>query len=88
MTESCAHLKAITTIRGASARECEDCVKAGLWWIHLRTCQECGATRCCDQSPGRHARKHARSSAHHVIASAEPDEKWLYCFEDDAFLEY
>ena len=28
-------------------------------WVHLRTCQECGATLCCDDSPNRHASKHA-----------------------------
>jgi hypothetical protein len=86
--ESCGHLKTITTIRGPTARECEDCVKSGGWWVHLRTCQTCGGTRCCDQSPNRHARKHAKSSTHSVVASAEPGERWMYCFEDDAYLEY
>ena len=85
---SCEHLDAITTVRGPLAQECEDCVKIDGWWVHLRTCQECGGTRCCDQSPNQHARKHAKASAHHVIASAQPDERWLYCFPDDAFLDY
>ena len=85
---SCIHLDRITDIRGPTVRECVDCVRVGTKWVHLRTCQTCGETRCCDQSPGRHARKHAQISAHWVIASAEPDERWLYCFDDNAFREY
>ncbi|MFB3854017.1 MAG: UBP-type zinc finger domain-containing protein [Vicinamibacterales bacterium] len=48
----------------------------------------CGTTLCCDSSPNRHASKHARVSDHPVIASAEPGERWLYCFPDDAMAEY
>jgi hypothetical protein len=86
--ESCPHLDAVATLRPALAYECEDCVRMGGQWVHLRTCQECGVTRCCDQSPNRHARKHAASSGHPVVASAEPGERWLFCFEDDVFLDY
>jgi hypothetical protein len=56
--------------------------------VHLRTCQECGATLCCDSSPNKHASKHARLSKHPVVASAEPGEQWLYCYPDDAYAEY
>lgn len=86
--EICVHISAITAVRLAKRRECEECVKAGSEWVHLRTCQTCGATLCCDQSPNQHARKHAAVAGHHVIASAEPGELWLYCFTDDAFAEY
>jgi uncharacterized UBP type Zn finger protein len=85
---ACAHIEAITTVKRPKRRECEECVKSGSSWIHLRICQECGATHCCDDSPGRHATKHARASKHPVIASAEPGESWLYCYPDDAFAEY
>jgi hypothetical protein len=84
----CAHLAAIRSVRHPKKRECEDCVVIGASWVHLRTCQECGGTRCCDDSPNRHASKHARASAHPVIASAEPGERWLYCFSDDDTREY
>ena len=63
-------------------------MKVGARWVHLRICQECGATLCCDSSPNRHATKHARATAHPVVASAEPGERWLYCYRDDAFSEY
>ncbi|MGH8525145.1 MAG: UBP-type zinc finger domain-containing protein [Gammaproteobacteria bacterium] len=43
---------------------------------------------CCDDSPNRHATTHARASRHPVIASAEPGERWLYRYPDDAFAEY
>jgi hypothetical protein len=89
MTEAaCAHIAAISTVKHAKRRECEECMKIGSGWVHLRTCQECGRTLCCDSSPNRHASTHAKSSGHPVIASAEPGENWLYCFPDDAFAEY
>ena len=88
MTSACAHITAVKTVKHARKRECEECVKTGSAWLHLRTCQTCGATLCCDSSPNRHASKHARASAHPVVASAEPGEQWLYCFPDDAFAEY
>jgi hypothetical protein len=88
MEGPCSHISEIDKIKRSKRRECEECVKIGAAWVHLRTCQDCGATLCCDSSPNRHASKHARSSGHHVIASAEPGEQWLYCFADDAFVEY
>lgn len=84
----CTHLAAITTVKHAKRRECAECVKVGGQWVHLRTCQECGATQCCDSSPAQHASKHARTSKHPVIASAEPGERWLYCYPDDTMAEY
>ncbi|HBB86753.1 MAG TPA: hypothetical protein DC047_03970 [Blastocatellia bacterium] len=86
--EACTHIEAITTVKHANRRECEECVKIGSRWMHLRTCQTCSATLCCDDSPNRHATKHAHATAHPVIASAEPGERWLYCYPDDAFAEY
>jgi uncharacterized UBP type Zn finger protein len=84
----CAHIDEITDVRHPAEPVCEECVKTGARWVHLRTCQECGRTHCCDNSPGRHATAHFRSSGHPVIASAEPGERWLYCYPDDAFAEY
>ena len=86
--DSCAHIEAITTVKHATRHECDECVKIGGRWVHLRTCQQCGATLCCDNSPNRHATKHAHATAHPVIASAEPGERWLYCYPDDAFADY
>ena len=85
---ACPHIAAITDVTTAKRRECEECVKAGGRWVHLRTCQTCGSTLCCDSSPAQHASKHAAASGHPVIASAEPGERWLYCYPDKAFVEY
>jgi len=85
---ACSHIRAITTMKRPKRRQCDECVKIGGEWVHLRTCQECGATHCCDDSPNRHATKHAGMSKHPVIASAEPGERWLYCYPDDAFAAY
>ena len=85
---TCSHIDAITTVNAAEHRKCDECVKINSRWVHLRVCQECGAIGCCDDSPNRHATAHARASTHPVIASAEPGERWLYCYPDDAFAEY
>ena len=84
----CAHISAIVNVTLPARRECEECVKTGDRWVHLRTCQECGTTRCCDSSPNQHATKHARASGHSVIASGEIGERWLYCYPDDDFRDY
>ena len=86
--QGCAHIDAVSDVKGPKRRECEDCVKIGARWVHLRTCQECGGTRCCDSSPNRHATKHHHATGHPVVASAEPGERWLYCYPDDQFVEY
>jgi len=85
---TCSHLAIITTVRPPKRHACEECVKIGSSWVHLRICQTCGATLCCDSSPNRHASRHAQASGHPVIASAEPGERWLYCYPDDAFAPY
>ena len=86
--EACSHIEVISTVKPPRRRECEECVKMGARWVHLRTCQSCGITLCCDSSPNRHASQHARASKHPVIASAEPGERWLYCYPDDAIAEF
>ena len=88
MSQPCEHLSAIEPVKPPQRRECEECVRMGSRWVHLRTCQACGTTLCCDSSPNRHASKHARVTGHPVIASAEPGERWLFCYVDDSFVEY
>ena len=88
MAAVCEHIGAVTEVKGPKQRVCEECVKIGSTWVHLRTCQTCGRTLCCDSSPNHHASTHARAVSHPVIASAERGERWLYCFPDDAFVEY
>jgi uncharacterized UBP type Zn finger protein len=85
---ACAHIDAVSEVTPPKRQECDECLKTGDRWLHLRTCQTCGTTRCCDSSPNRHASAHARSSGHPVIASAEPGERWLYCYPDEAYAEY
>ena len=35
---------------------CEECLRIGSPWVHLRLCLTCGHVGCCDSSPNRHAR--------------------------------
>lgn len=87
-TNSCPHIDAITQVQRHDDPVCEECVKIGARWVHLRTCQECGRTHCCDSSPHRHASAHSRETGHPVVASAEEGERWLYCYQDGVFSEY
>ena len=87
-TEACAHLDQINPDVVPSANGYEECLKIGSTWVHLRLCLTCGKVGCCDSSPNRHASKHAKASGHPVVASAEPGERWLYCYPDEAFAEY
>ena len=65
---------------------CEDCLKIGGWWVHLRICLTCGHVGCCDNSPHKHATAHNKATHHPVITSGEVGETWAYCYPDDQFL--
>ena len=84
---SCHHLAGIEPVPPHTLG-CEECLKSGDWWVHLRLCMTCGHVGCCDSSPNKHATAHARATNHPVIASAEPGERWLYCYTHEAFAEY
>jgi hypothetical protein len=86
--DACPHIEAISTLKHAKQHVCEECLKTGSRWVHLRTCQTCGVTLCCDSSPNRHASRHALATSHPVVISAEPGERWLYCYPDEALAEY
>ncbi|PJJ83219.1 UBP-type zinc finger domain-containing protein [Mucilaginibacter auburnensis] len=86
--EVCQHLKEITSLKVADKLVCEECVKEGGNWVHLRTCQTCGVTLCCDSSPMKHMTAHYHATHHPVVTSAEPGERWLWCYADEAFAEY
>ncbi len=81
---SCTHLNTITvTELPAAVDGCEDCLRDGGVWLHLRICLECGHVGCCDDSPSKHATAHARSAEHPIIRSLEPGEQWSWCFLDE-----
>ena len=84
MTASCSHLDSIqVTELPDSIAGCEECLGIGGWWVHLRMCQSCGHTGCCDSSPNRHASAHAGHTGHPIMRSAEAGEDWSYCYFDD-----
>ena len=84
----CEHMKAVSSIKKPKSYECGECVKNGDTWVHLRTCQECGVTLCCDSSPNKHASKHAAAEEHSIIISAEPNEKWMWCYSHAQIARY
>ncbi|MGA7703969.1 MAG: UBP-type zinc finger domain-containing protein [Solirubrobacteraceae bacterium] len=81
---NCTHLEQVQiTQLPESVEGCEDCLKMGGKWLHLRICLECGHVGCCDSSPNRHASAHANASDHPIIHSLEPGEAWSWCFIDE-----
>ena len=86
--KSCEELITLTAVKSAQAYVCDECVKTGDSWVHLRTCQTCGHTHCCDSSPNQHATKHFLSSQHPVVSSAEPGEQWVWCYVHEQIARY
>ena len=85
MPAACAHLSAIQPV-SSSAPGCEDCLKVGDRWVHLRLCLTCGHVGCCDSSKNKHARKHWLGVDHPIVQSVEPGEDWRWCYPDDMFV--
>jgi uncharacterized UBP type Zn finger protein len=83
MPKTCSHLDTIAVTDLPQTLECEECVKIGARWVHLRMCLSCGKVGCCDNSPNRHATAHFQETEHPLIRSAEPDEDWLWCYADE-----
>lgn len=65
-----------------TTRGCEDCLRTGDRWVHLRLCLTCGHVGCCDSSKNKHATKHFQSTGHAVIQSFEAGENWRWCYID------
>ncbi len=87
MITLCQHLKNANNNIKANTQGCEECLKMGDTWVHLRLCLTCGHVGCCDQSKNKHATKHFHSTNHPVIKSFEPGEDWQYCYIDDIYKE-
>jgi len=85
---ACHHFEGLKPVPGTSASyACEDCVKMGGEWVHLRECLVCGHVACCDSSPHRHATKHFHTTQHAVMRSVEPGERWGWCYVDEVMVE-
>jgi hypothetical protein len=81
---TCSHLNQIRVIeRPQEIAGCEDCLRTGGTWVHLRMCQSCGKIGCCDSSPNRHASRHAIEAEHPVLRSVQPGEDWSWCVIDE-----
>ncbi len=82
MASGCAHLNQIK-FTSTEKHVCEECVKMGDRWVHLRLCLECGSVGCCDSSKNKHATKHFHKSKHPLMRSIEPGEQWVWCYVDE-----
>ncbi len=82
---NCTHLNQIQ-VTDTTTHVCEDCVKTGDTWVHLRMCLVCVHVGCCDSSKNKHASKHWHGTQHPLIRSIEPGEDWVWCYPDSAFV--
>jgi hypothetical protein len=73
------HVAAIRQVRPRT-NGCEECLRLGTPWVHLRLCLTCGHVGCCDSSPMRHARAHAHAVGHPIVQSLERGEDWRWCY--------
>ncbi len=79
----CTHLSSIDpNVAPRTPNGCEECLKTGSPWVHLRLCLTCGHVGCCDSSPNRHATRHFHETTHPIIRSFEPGEDWRWCYAD------
>jgi len=82
--KGCTHLDEVkVTQLPAQVDGCEDCLRIGSKWLHLRICLTCGHVGCCDNSPKRHATAHYHETSHPLIRSLEPGEEWSWCYVDE-----
>ncbi|MBN9082861.1 MAG: hypothetical protein BGP04_01560 [Rhizobiales bacterium 62-17] len=86
MSAQCRHTDSIKVVT-PSALGCEECLKTGSWWVHLRVCRACGHVGCCDQSPNKHATGHFKATGHPIIEGYDPPEGWGWCYVDETFID-
>jgi uncharacterized UBP type Zn finger protein len=86
MAKQCRHLDFVRTDQPRT-RGCEECLKLGDTWVHLRLCRTCGHVGCCDDSKNRHATKHFHATQHPIMTSIEPGENWSWCYIDELAME-
>jgi uncharacterized UBP type Zn finger protein len=80
---TCTHLETVERALPERVEGCEECLKIGASWVHLRLCRQCGKISCCDDSPNRHATEHFHETNHPIVRSAEPGESWSWCYLDE-----
>jgi uncharacterized UBP type Zn finger protein len=82
----CSHFEGLKPVK-RSGNGCVECLAAGMHWVHLRECLDCGHVGCCDSSVGKHATKHFHQTKHPVMRSIEPGERWGWCYVDEVMAE-
>ena len=87
MAGKCKHLSEVRDVT-PRAQGCEDCLKTGDSWVHLRMCLSCGHVGCCDSSKNKHATKHFNATSHPVMKSLQPGEQWGWCYVDEIYLQF
>ena len=87
MATTCTHLDQIRDVEPRTPAGCEECLRMGSRWVHLRLCLTCGHVGCCDSSPNRHATAHFHGTRHPIVRSFERGEDWGWCYVDELVME-
>jgi len=66
-----------------SANGCEEWLKTGDTWVHLRECLICGHVGCCGSSKNKHATAHYHATGHPIMKSFQPGETWRWRYVDE-----
>lgn len=88
MSTQCTHLDQVRRVTPRTPDGCEECLKTGSGWVHLRLCLTCGHVGCCDDSPNKHATRHFHDTHHPIIRSFEAGEVWGWCYVDEIAFDH
>ena len=81
MPQQCTHLDTIRDV-SPNTQGCEECLKMGDTWVHLRMCLHCGHVGCCNSSKNKHApsistRQSIPSCDRSNLARVGPGVMWM-----------
>lgn len=87
MDQQCEHFEQVdVNISPKTPEGCEECLKMGDEWVHLRKCLSCGHIGCCDSSKNKHATAHFHQTNHPIVQSFQPGEDWIWCYIDEIYI--
>jgi hypothetical protein len=86
MLNNCPHTDQVRDVEPRTPEGCEECLKTGDTWVHLRLCRTCGHVGCCESSKNKHALHHFHTTGHPIIRSFEPHESWHWCYVDNDYV--
>ncbi|HEX5032893.1 MAG TPA: UBP-type zinc finger domain-containing protein [bacterium] len=85
---NCQDFENLPEVSPRTPEGCEECLKMGDEWVHLRLCLQCGHVGCCDSSKNKHATRHFHRTSHPAMRSFQPGENWGWCYVHEVMVEF